>query len=93
MAHFSLDPGKTSTAVAHCTVDEIWYVVAGAGEMWRKLDGREEIVPLAPGTCLTIPVGAHFQFRATGSAALSAVAITMPPWPGDGEAYAVPGRW
>jgi len=93
MAHFTLAPGTTSNAVVHRTVEEIWYVVGGAGEMWRKLGDHEETVVLAPGTCVTIPVGAHFQFRATGAEALSAVAITMPPWPGDDEALAVTGRW
>ncbi len=61
--------------------------------MWRQLDGQEEVVPLEPNVCLTIPVGTHFQFRAFGYAALSAVGVTMPPWPGEGEAYEVNGKW
>jgi mannose-6-phosphate isomerase-like protein (cupin superfamily) len=93
MAHFTLAPGQTSRAVTHRTVDEIWYVVSGRGEMWRKLGTQEEIVPLEPGVCVTIPVGTHFQFRASGSTALAAVAITMPPWPGGGEVYEVTGPW
>ncbi len=60
MAHFSLEPGQISRAVTHRTVEEIWYVVAGHGEMWRRQDGREEIVTLHAGVCLTIPLGAHF---------------------------------
>ena len=35
MAHFELAPGRVSRAVEHRTVSEIWYVVAGRGEMWR----------------------------------------------------------
>ncbi len=31
--------------------------------------------------------------RASASEALSAVAITMPPWPGDDEAVRVAGPW
>jgi mannose-6-phosphate isomerase-like protein (cupin superfamily) len=93
MAHFTLPPGQTSRAVAHHTVEEIWYVVAGRGEMWRKAGGQEEVVALEPGVCVTIPRGTQFQFRAAGSEPLAAVAVTMPPWPGDGEAYAVEGRW
>lgn len=93
MAHFTLAPGQTSTAVTHRTVDEIWYVLAGQGEMWRKQGSREEIVPLQAGVCLTIPVGTHFQFRASGTAALAVLGVTMPPWPGDGEAVIVPGYW
>ena len=44
MAHFELGAGQVARAVTHRTVDEIWLVVAGRGEMWRKQDGREETV-------------------------------------------------
>ncbi len=93
MAHFTLAPGKTSIAVAHRTVAEIWYFLAGRGEMWRKLDDQEEVVPVAAGMCLTIPLGTHFQFRAFGATPLAAIGVTMPPWPGEGEAYEVEGKW
>jgi mannose-6-phosphate isomerase-like protein (cupin superfamily) len=93
MAHFTLAPGQTSRAVTHRTVDEIWYVVSGHGEMWRRSATREAIEPLEPGVCLTIPVGTHFQFRASGEQSLTAVAVTLPPWPGDGEALEVTGVW
>jgi mannose-6-phosphate isomerase-like protein (cupin superfamily) len=93
MAHFELGPGRVSRAVAHHGVDEIWYIVDGHGQMWRRQAEREETVALQPGTCVSIPAGTHFQFRATAEGPLSAVAVTMPPWPGDDEAYAVPGTW
>jgi mannose-6-phosphate isomerase-like protein (cupin superfamily) len=93
MAHFALAPGSTSRAVAHRTVEEIWYVTGGRGEMWRRQDDREEIVVAQAGVCLTIPLGTRFQFRAFGTEPLTAVAVTMPPWPGDGEAYVVDGPW
>jgi mannose-6-phosphate isomerase-like protein (cupin superfamily) len=93
MAHFELGAGRVSLAVTHRTVDEVWFVVAGAGEMWRKQGEREEVVALEPGVCLTIPVGTHFQFRASTSQSVAAVAITMPPWPGESEAIVVQGHW
>ena len=93
MAHFELGAGKVARAVVHRTVEEVWYVVAGRGDMWRRQGDREEVVALEPGLCLTIPVGTHFQFRASASEPVSAVAITMPPWPGEGEAVFVPGPW
>ena len=93
LAHFELPPGQTSRAVAHHTVEEIWFVVAGHGEMWRAQKGREEVVPLQPGVCLTIPLGTRFQFRSTGDAPLAAVGVTMPPWPGEDEAYPIQGKW
>lgn len=93
MAHFRLGAGQVAKAVTHRTVEEIWFVLAGRGEMWRKQGGREECVQLEPGVCLTIPVGTHFQFRADAAEAVSAVAITMPPWPGPDEAIFVSGPW
>lgn len=93
MAHFQLAPGETSRAVAHRTVEEIWFFLAGRGEMWRKLPGREDVVPVGAGVCLTIPLGTHFQFRSLGDEPLTAIAVTMPPWPGEGEAYEVAGPW
>jgi mannose-6-phosphate isomerase-like protein (cupin superfamily) len=93
MAHFQLSPGHTSNAVTHRTVEEIWFFLSGRGEMWRKQQGGEEIVSVNSGVCLTIPLGTHFQFRSLGDEALAAVNITMPPWPGEGEAVVVRGKW
>jgi mannose-6-phosphate isomerase-like protein (cupin superfamily) len=93
MAHFDLAAGHTSTAVAHRTVEEIWLFVSGRGEMWRLQDGREEVVAVEPGVCLTLPLGTHFQFRSLGPDNLSAIGVTMPPWPGEDEAVVVQGRW
>jgi mannose-6-phosphate isomerase-like protein (cupin superfamily) len=93
MAHFELAPGRTSVAVAHRTVEEIWYFLGGRGEMWRRQGDREEVVTVEAGVCVTIPLGTAFQFRCLGDQPLSAVAVTMPPWPGAEEAYAVVGRW
>jgi mannose-6-phosphate isomerase-like protein (cupin superfamily) len=93
LAHFTLSPGQTSTAVTHRTVEEVWYVLSGRGEMWRKQRGREEVVAMEPGVCLTVPLGTHFQFRTLGTEALAAIGVTIPPWPGDGEAVLVAGKW
>ena len=93
MAHFELATGKTSIAVAHRTVEELWFFLGGRGEMWRKLAEREAVVPVETGVCISIPVGTHFQFRSLGTEPLAAVAVTLPPWPGEGEAYEVEGKW
>ena len=93
MAHFELAPGQTSKAVVHRTVEEIWYFLSGRGQMWRQLDGQSNVVDVYPGVCLTIPVGTRFQFRSFGHEPLAAIGVTMPPWPGEGEATVVPGEW
>ena len=93
MAQFTLPPGAVSKAVAHRSVEEVWLVTAGQGRMWRKLDQAEQVVELRPGISISIPMGTHFQFRSDGDAPLHCVGVTMPPWPGMGEAYEVAGPW
>ena len=93
MAHCSLPPGQTSLPVAHRTVEEVWYFLAGRGEVWRKLDEREEVVEVSRGISLSIPLGAHFQFRNTGDVPLRFVLTSVPAWPGADEAYPVAGHW
>ena len=94
-AHFQLEPGDVAQAVSHATVQEIWYVLAGAGQMWRRQAGREDRVALRAGVCLTIPLGCAFQFRAAEDGPLQVVAVTMPPWPVESldEARPETGVW
>ncbi|MDA0785245.1 MAG: cupin domain-containing protein [Proteobacteria bacterium] len=92
-AHCTLPVGATSLAVRHRTVEEIWYVLSGDGEVWRSFDGREEVTPVSAGIALTIPLGTHFQFRTTGGEPLRFVLSTMPPWPGEDEAVRVDDHW
>lgn len=93
MAQFQLDPGQVSRAVRHRSVAEIWLVLSGRGLMWRQQDDQQGIVQLEPGVCVSVPVGTAFQFRCEGSEQLRIAAVTMPPWPGDGEAEFVAGEW
>jgi len=93
MAQFDLPPGMTSHAVEHRSVYEIWYFLSGQGEFWRKQNEREEIVAVDADVCITIPVGTQFQFRTIGQKTLVAVAVTMPPWPGDSEVIPREGIW
>jgi mannose-6-phosphate isomerase-like protein (cupin superfamily) len=91
MARFELEPGQTSKAVRHRTVEELWHVLAGHGEMWRRIDGTERIDALEPGRSLLIPPGTSFQFRAVGDELLIVLGTTMPAWPGPDEADLVEG--
>ena len=93
MAHFALAPGQCSVAVRHRTVEEIWFFLAGRGELWRSAGEHDEVVEVAAGVCITLPLGTEFQFRSFGPDHLAAVAVTMPPWPGGGEAVRVNGKW
>ena len=66
MVHCTLNPGEVSLPVAHKTVEEVWYFLEGTGQLWRKYGDEERVVDVAPGVSLSIPVGAHFQFKTTG---------------------------
>ncbi len=93
-AQFTLEPGRVSTAVRHRTVSEAWFVLAGAGRVWRQPDdGDAVILPLSPGLSFTIPAGTAFQFASEGDEPLRILGVTAPPWPGDGEAVVVESAW
>ena len=91
--HCTLPPGAVSQAVAHRLVEEIWYFIRGRGQVWRKLGELEEVVDVFPGVSLTIPTGAHFQFRSLADEPMEFLLTTMPPWPGEDEAYRVKDYW
>lgn len=93
MAHFELPAGEVSTAEIHPEFEELWYFVAGRGEMWRKQGDREETVPVEKGVCISIPKQTVFQFRALGEDALEAVGVAMPPWSGEASVENVEGIW
>jgi mannose-6-phosphate isomerase-like protein (cupin superfamily) len=57
--------------------------------MWRRQDGQSQIVDVQPGTSITIPVDTAFQISRDSDEPLIAVGMTMPPWPGSGEAQFV----
>jgi mannose-6-phosphate isomerase-like protein (cupin superfamily) len=90
-ARFRLAAGATAIAVRHRTVDEIWLVVAGRGEIWLADDDGDRVVALLPGTNVAIARGTRFQFRAEDE--LDVFGVTIPPWPGEGEAVRVDGPW
>lgn len=91
--HCSLQPGETTIAVRHRTVEEIWYCLAGRGELWRRLEDEEQVTALEPGVSVDIPLGVEFQFRAAAVEPLEILIATMPPWPGEDEAVPVSGPW
>jgi mannose-6-phosphate isomerase-like protein (cupin superfamily) len=85
-AHCTLGPGRCSAAVRHRTVDEIWFVLGGRGQMWRRSASDETAEDeLRPGRFVTIPVGTAFQFRASDESPLRILIGTFPKWPGPDE--------
>lgn len=95
LVHCRLLPGQVTRAVRHNTVEEVWYCLAGSGQVWRRelASGHDETVDVSPGVALTVPLGTAFQFRAGGTGPLDLLLTTMPPWPGDDEAVSESGAW
>jgi|SRR5579859_5514039 len=83
-----LQPGRTSRPVRHRSVEEIWFFLAGSGDVWlRSPDGAvDDIRHVEPRETVTIPTGWAFQFRSAGREPLRFLCYTSPPWPGEGEA-------
>jgi mannose-6-phosphate isomerase-like protein (cupin superfamily) len=81
---------RTSKPVRHRSVEEIWFILAGAGRVWRQPPGGEAVTEeVRPGSVLTIPTGWAFQFQAAPATELRLLCYTSPPWPGDHEAEPV----
>jgi mannose-6-phosphate isomerase-like protein (cupin superfamily) len=93
LCHCTLPVGRTSFAVKHKTIEEIWYILDGNGQIWRKNGDEETITDLKEGVSITIPTGTRFQFKNVGESPLKIIITTMPPWPGDDEAIRVEGHW
>ena len=94
VVHCMLPAGAVSIPVRHRTVEEVWFFLAGEGQVWRKQGEREVVLDARRGISLTIPLGTQFQFRNTGNVPLEFLIATTPPWPGEDEAVEVDaGRW
>ncbi len=71
LAHCTLPSGKTALAATHKSVEEIWHVLEGEGELWRQNEDHEEIIPLYKGMTITILPKVRWQFRCTSDIPLS----------------------
>jgi mannose-6-phosphate isomerase-like protein (cupin superfamily) len=91
-AEFLLPPSTVSRAVHHRTVEEVWFILEGEGQIWRSRADESVYVALTPGTSVTIPVGTIFQFM-SAQEPLRVLGVTVPPWPGDAEAVPADGPW
>ena len=82
VVHCTLPPKAVSVATRLVDIHEIWYFIAGRGCIWLKEEeeAKGEEKEVGPGTCLTIPAGVHFQYRALGEDPLTFLCVTMPPF-------------
>ncbi len=98
LALCAIAPGATTIPVMHPSVEQLWYVLEGSGQVSRRQGSLDpEVTTLTPGACVDIGRGITFQFRAdegrsSGEAArLKMLLLTVPRWPGPNEGIFVPG--
>ena len=92
MVEVLLSDGQVSRPVFHQTVEEIWYILSGAGHVWRcppeePFPDKIPAITVAAGDALAIPTGWSFQFSADTDGELRFLCVTFPPWPGPDEAH------
>ena len=86
-----LGAAAVTRPISHRSVEEIWYVLEGRGQVWRSPPGTlGDMVDVGPGDAIVIPTGWRFQFRAARDKELRFLCHTSPPWPGPEEAEPAP---
>lgn len=92
MTHWRLPAGATAAEVRNRTTEQLWFVLAGAGEVWRHRDGEPpRIDAVRPGGSLRVPVGTSVQVRADDASDIELVGATAPPSPGPRESVPADG--
>ncbi len=88
LAEAVVGPGERTACVSHKTIEEVWYVLRGAGVFHRALpdgSGAEE-VKIKAGDAVLIPTGHRFWVENTGAGELAFLCCDAPGWPGHEEA-------
>jgi len=76
LAEATLEPGQATQRHYHAVTEEIYYVVAGSGEM--EVDGERRQVGV--GDAVLIPHGAWHEIRASGTALLRFLCCCAPAY-------------
>jgi mannose-6-phosphate isomerase-like protein (cupin superfamily) len=72
---------------------EAYFVLAGRGEIWRRLGDREGITVLRPGRWVEIPAGTEFQYRAYRETTVVFLVVVLPSWQPDAYHTIDAGPW
>ncbi len=81
---------SASRTVMHQTVEELWYVMRGHGEIFCQAINDGTPFQVEAGHSFVIPPQTAFQFRTTSSE-LEVLITTIPAWPGDEEGLVCEG--
>jgi mannose-6-phosphate isomerase-like protein (cupin superfamily) len=80
ITHATCPAGSVSTPAIVAPPDEVYYVLAGGGWLWRRHDEHEGVSRLSPGRWATIPAGSAFQFRSDVGCDLVVLVLVVPQW-------------
>ena len=76
LAEATLEPGQATERHYHAESEELYYLLAGEGEM--EIDGERS--PVGPGDAILIPPRAWHQITATGDAEMRFLCCCAPPY-------------
>ncbi len=76
LAEATLSPGQQTQRHYHAESEELYYLLAGEGEM--EVGGERS--PVGPGDAILIPPGAWHQITATGDSDLRFLCCCAPPY-------------
>jgi mannose-6-phosphate isomerase-like protein (cupin superfamily) len=76
LAEATLSPGRQTQRHYHASSEELYYLLAGEGEL--EVDGERS--PVGPGDAILIPPGAWHEIRASQDGVLRFLCCCAPPY-------------
>jgi len=92
ITHARALPARPSIAATTTGLYELFFILGGEGELWRRSGDLEDVTPLRPGRCVSVPPGISFQYRATNGP-LDFIVSTAPRWRRENWAESALRHW
>ncbi len=87
LAEAVVGPGERTACISHRTIEEVWYVLRGAGTFHQTLpNGTSAQAAITAGDALLIATGTRFWVDNPGPHELAFLCCDAPGWPGPEEA-------
>jgi mannose-6-phosphate isomerase-like protein (cupin superfamily) len=93
LTHAVCRAGITSGTHHLPDLNEAYYVLGGAGEIWRANEDRDVVTALRPGRWVAMPAGMRFQYRANFGTSLVFMVVVLPSWRADLFHIVDGGKW
>jgi mannose-6-phosphate isomerase-like protein (cupin superfamily) len=93
LTHAVCPVGSTSGVHHLPDLDEAYFVLSGAGEIWRETEERDAVTALCPGRWVAMPAGMRFQYRANLGSTIVFLVVVLPSWRPELFHITDGGRW